>query len=301
MEFICNDCPRACNVMRTPSSSSGVCRSPSLPVVSLAAPHFGEEPCISGSRGAGTVFFNGCNLKCVFCQNMDISRSMASGRQLDAAALRDVFLELQSEGVHNIDLVTPTHFTRVIRDALGLAQLSIPVVWNSSGYESVETLRTLEGLVQVYMPDLKYMSAESARRYSSAPDYPEVVTAALQEMYRQTGPFHLDTDGLLRSGLLIRHLILPENIYDSMSVIDYVAENFPQGSVLFSLMSQFTPMPGTEAWPELQKRIDPQTAEHLQRYMLRCGITTGYCQDIQSATEEMIPSFDLRGIPEKNQ
>lgn len=296
MEYICNDCPRQCNSLRTDETPGGVCHSPALPVIARAAPHFGEEPCLSGKKGAGAVFFSGCSLRCIFCQNHEISRGTAVGKTVNADELADIFLRLQDQGVHNIDLVTPTHYTRVIRSALEKAKLAIPVVWNSSGYESVETLTTLDGLVQIYMPDLKYMSTDCAKKYSAAPDYPEAACAALQEMFRQRGAYRMDNDGILLSGLLIRHLILPENIYDSMSVIDYVAEHFPQGSVLFSLMSQYTPMPAAAKFPELTHRIDPETAEHLTRYMLKCGIQDGFCQELQSATEEMIPDFDMTGV-----
>ena len=235
--YICRDCPRECGVWRSEKEAGGFCGCPALPRVVRAAPHYGEEPCISGTKGSGTIFFSGCNLRCVFCQNYEISRA-PSGRQMDAAALRDLMLRLRDQGVHNINLVTPTHYSRVIAEALDGLELGIPVVWNSSGYESVETLKRLEGLVQVYMPDYKYADAEAARKYSNAPDYPAVAAAAISEMFRQTGPFVMDESGLLRSGVLIRHLILPGLDENTMDVIDFVADSFPAGSVLFSLMSQ---------------------------------------------------------------
>ena len=182
---------------------------PDAPVVARAAPHFGEEPCISGTRGSGAVFFSGCNLRCVFCQNRTISRG-EHGKEITVAQLRGIFLRLRDEGVHNINLVTPSHYTRQIAEALSGLELGIPVVWNSSGYECVETLRMLDGLVQVYLPDLKYALSEPAARYSAAADYPQVARAAILEMYRQTGPFRLDEDGMLQRGVLIRHLILPQ-------------------------------------------------------------------------------------------
>lgn len=295
MEFICNDCPRQCGAFRGDSVTGGVCASPSLPTVVRAAPHFGEEPCISGVRGSGAVFFSGCNLRCVFCQNHEISRQ-SSGKQITVTGLRDLFLKLRDQGVHNINLVTPTHFSRAIADALEGLELGIPVVWNSSGYESVETLKRLEGLVQIYMPDYKYAKAESAKRYSAAADYPSVAAAAIKEMYRQTGAFVMDDSGLLRSGLLVRHLILPGQELNAMDVIDFIAEEFPENSVLFSLMCQYTPMPGAEKYPELQQRISSETNELLYSYMQRRGIETGYWQEPDSATEEMIPDFDLTGL-----
>lgn len=295
MEYICNDCPRRCGVLRREDAPSGMCRSAALPSVSRAAPHFGEEPCISGTRGSGAVFFTGCNLRCVYCQNHEISHG-SGGRAVSVGELRDILLCLRDTGVHNINLVTPTHFSRVIAEALDGLALGIPVVWNSSGYESVETLRRLEGLVQVYMPDYKYARSDTARLFSAAGDYPAVAAAAIREMFRQTGAYVMDGDGLLRSGVLIRHLILPGHETDSMDVIDFVADSFPGDSVLFSLMSQYTPMPGLEKFPELQNRIDPTAARHLCAYMLNCGIRSGYWQDADSATGELIPAFDLTGV-----
>ena len=294
MEYICNDCPRRCGALRSDDRAGGVCASPALPQVIRAAPHFGEEPCISGSRGAGTIFFTGCSLRCVFCQNHAISRGN-SGRTLTVDELRDLMCRLRDQGVHNIELVTPSHFSRAIARALDGLDLGIPVVWNSSGYESVETLRMLEGLVQVYMPDMKYWKTEPARRYSAAADYPQAAAAAIHEMFRQRGPYVLDADGILQSGLLIRHLILPGQELNAMDVIDFAAEEFPAGSVLFSLMSQYTPMSGLERFPELQAPIDPELNERLVAYMQRRGID-GYWQEPDSATGEMIPDFDYTGL-----
>ena len=198
MEYICRDCPRSCGAERGEKQRGGVCMSPALPVVARAAPHYGEEPCISGSRGSGTVFFTGCNLKCVFCQNREISRGRG-GKAVTVRELRDILLRLRDQGVHNINLVTPSHFTRPIAEALSGLKLGIPVVWNSSGYESVESLKLLEGLVQIYMPDFKYAKKEPAKRYSAAEDYPETARAAIREMYRQTGPFVMDSWNAINS------------------------------------------------------------------------------------------------------
>jgi len=296
MEYICSDCPRHCGALRGDNIAGGFCASPALPVVARAAPHFGEEPCISGKNGSGTIFFSGCNLRCVFCQNHEISRSASLGKTVSIQELRDIMLRLRDKGVHNINLVTPTHFSRAIAEALSGLELGIPVVWNSSGYESVETLRMLEGLVQVYMPDYKYSDAELAKKYSSATDYPDVALEAIKEMYRQRGSYKLDDDGMLVSGVLIRHLILPAQDINSMDVIDRISDTFPEGSVLFSLMSQYTPMPGLERFPELLKRVDASSSRHLYKYMLNCGLTDGYWQDESSATDEMIPDFDYTGI-----
>ena len=295
MEFICSVCPRQCGALRSDNAPGGVCRSPSLPRIARAAPHFGEEPCISGTRGAGAVFFTGCNLRCVFCQNHEISRHY-SGKALTSAALADVMLSLRDQGVHNINLVTATHYARAVAEALRLAKLDIPVVWNSSGYESVETLKMLDGLVQIYMPDYKYAEKRCAERYSSAPDYPEVAAAAIKEMFRQRGKFLLDDEGLLKSGVLIRHLILPGNESNSLNAVDFVADTFEDGDVLFSLMSQYTPMPGLDAFPELSTGISAETNDLIIHYMKTRGIENGYWQERSSATENMIPAFDMTGL-----
>ena len=296
MEFICSDCPRHCGALRGAEKAGGVCASPALPRVVRAAPHFGEEPCLSGTKGAGAIFFSGCNLRCVYCQNRAISRGGGEGRTVSVEALRSMMLRLRDEGVHCIDLVTPTHYLRAVREALTGLELGIPVVWNSSGYESVETLRTLEGLVQVYMPDYKYSDPSLAKRYSAAADYPSVAAEAIREMVRQTGPYRLDEDGLLLSGVLIRHLILPGETENSMGAIDFVADSFPRRSVLFSLMSQYTPMPGLGRFPSLQRHVDAEENAHLIRYMHACGITDGYWQELSSATEDEIPAFDGTGV-----
>ena len=273
MEFICSDCPRRCQALRTESTAGGICASPLLPRVVRAAPHYGEEPCISGSRGAGTIFFSGCSLRCVYCQNHEISRKSV-GRTLTAPELRNLMLHMRDEGVHNIELVTPTHFTRVLAEALTGLDLGIPVVWNSSGYESVETLRMLDGLVQVYMPDLKYLNSETAKQYSAAENYPEAAAAAIEEMFRQRGPYRMDEEGILQSGVLIRHLILPGHFEESMDIIDYVADCFPPGSVLFSLMSQFTPVSVPERYPELCHPVTSEENDNLIHYEDKCTIAS---------------------------
>lgn len=262
-----------------------------------AAAHYGEEPCISGERGSGTIFFTGCNLGCVYCQNAGISRADAPGVDLSRDKLREVMLRLRDSGVHNINLVTGTHFVRQIAAALDGLELGIPVAWNSSGYESVESLKMLEGLVQIYMPDYKYSLRAPAERYSSAPDYPEVAAAAIAEMYRQTGPYRMDGGGMLLGGVLIRHLILPGWVDNSIGCIDFAAGSFPAGSVLFSLMSQYTPMPGVgERFPELAGTVEPEIAEMLYAYLLDRGITDGYYQEPDASGGEMIPKWDLTGL-----
>ena len=290
----CTLCPRRCGAPRR-DGKNGFCAVPETAMVCRAAPHLGEEPCISGTYGSGAVFFAGCNLRCVFCQNHAISRGEA-GTPLSVPELRDVFLRLRDQGVHNLNLVTPTHFSDVIAEALAGLSLGIPVVWNSSGYESVETLRRLTGLVQVYMPDLKYADSALAARYSAAPDYPAVALAAIREMFRQTGPFVLDGDGILQRGVLIRHLILPARAENTLRVIDMVEDNFPAEQILFSLMTQYTPMPGLEDFPELQRRVSDAEYARCASYLDFSGISHGYYQSPESATDEMIPSFDGTGV-----
>ena len=292
----CFDCPRMCGADRE-GGATGVCSSAHLPRAARAAAHYGEEPCISGSRGSGTVFFTGCNLGCVYCQNAGISRPGAPGVELSVQQLRDVLLRLRDQGVHNINLVTGSHFVRPIAEALDGLELGIPVVWNSSGYESVESLRRLEGLVQIYMPDYKYSSSVPAAKYSNAPDYPDVAAAAILEMFRQVGPFRIDENDMLQSGVLIRHLILPGWTDNSIGCIDWVAEHFPMGGVLFSLMSQYTPMPRIEGrFPELARVVDPAIAQMLYEYLLDRGIEDGYYQEPDSSGDEMIPEWDLTGL-----
>ena len=294
MKSVCTLCPRRCGAIREEALPGGFCRSPLLPQVARCAPHFGEEPCIAGPHGTGAVFFTGCNLRCVFCQNAAISRG-EGGRPVTVPQLRDMLLALRDQGVDSIDLVTGAHFVPAIAEALRGLDLGIPVVWNSSGYESAESLRLLEGLVQVYMPDYKYSSREAALRYSAAADYPQAAQAAIREMFRQVGPAVQDKSGLLKSGVLIRHLILPGRLEDARDAIDFAADEFPAGSVLFSLMSQYTPMPGLEAFPELQRPITREENAALIHYMRVRGLA-GFWQEGEAATGDMIPAWDLTGV-----
>lgn len=290
--MICTLCPRRCGAERTETAGGGICGMPSLPVVARAALHHWEEPCISGTRGAGTVFFSGCNLGCVFCQNEPISHG-SFGAPVTIERLRQIFRELKEQGAHNIDLVTPTHFAPAIAEALE-EEPGLPVVWNSGGYERVETLRLLEGKVQVYLPDMKYALREPAWAYSRAPDYFEAASAAIREMFRQTGPCEWDDEGLLRRGVLIRHLMLPGELENTRRVIDWVAESFRPGEVLFSLMNQYTPMPNAEGL--LSRRVMGAEYRAARAYMENCGITAGYTQDGASAESRYTPDFSLQGV-----
>lgn len=290
--MICTLCPRNCGAERTETRAGGVCREPAAPVVAKAMLHQWEEPCLVGERGAGTVFFSGCNLRCCFCQNGVVSQE-GFGKAVTAAWLREIFRELVAQGAACIDLVTPTQFTPVILEALGDEPWPVPVVWNSGGYEKPETLKTLEGRVQVYLPDLKYALPDPAARYSAAGDYFHWASAAILEMFRQTGPYRLE-NGLLKSGVLIRHLLLPGEGENTRRVIDWVAETFRPGDVLFSLMSQYTPQPGAQG--TLSRHVTGAEYRAAAQYMENCGIREGFTQERTSAREEYTPAFDLTGI-----
>ncbi len=290
--MICNLCPRHCGAERLPDRAGGVCAMPSLPVAARAMLHQWEEPCLVGEHGAGAVFFSGCNLRCKFCQNGVISHG-GYGKPLTVRRLREIFRELVEQGAACLDLVTPTHFAEAILEALGEEPWPVPVVWNCGGYESVETLRRLEGRVQVYLPDFKYALAEPARDYSAAADYPEIAKAAILEMFRQTGPYRMK-NGRLESGVLIRHLVLPGELENTKAVIDWGAENFRPGDVLFSLMSQYTPQPGASG--KLARRVTKAEYRAAERYMADCGLTEGFTQERTSAKEEYTPDFRLQGL-----
>ena len=291
-EFLCSLCPRRCGALRTGTEGGGFCGMPALPVVARAALHFWEEPCISGTRGSGTVFFSGCNLGCVFCQNGSISHGRF-GRPVTIPRLREIFQELIAQGAHNINLVTPTHFAPAIREALE-APLAVPVVWNSGGYELPEALRTLEGKVQIYLPDLKYADSALAAQYSGAPDYFEAATAAIREMFRQVGRCMFDGDGMLQRGVIIRHLLLPGALENTKQVLDWIADTFAPGEVLVSLMSQYTPQQGAEGL--LRRRVTGAEIRAARAYLENLGLTSGYVQDSSSAREEYTPPFDLTGV-----
>lgn len=287
---LCNICPRKCSVDR--EVRLGLCGAPEVLRAARASAHFWEEPCISGTRGSGTVFFSGCNMKCVFCQNYEIS-SGGFGRELTPERLREIYEELIYLGVHNINLVTPTHYSQQILKTLE-KPLSVPVVYNSSSYDSVETLRMFENKVQIYLPDMKYMSSALAKKYSLAPDYPEVAKSAIKEMFRQTGECVFDGDGILQRGVLIRHLMLPGELENTLDVIDWVSSQFGD-KVLFSLMSQFTPNENCKL-PELRKRISEDEYNKAVDYMYLCGMENAYVQDFSSAENDFTPPFDLTGL-----
>lgn len=287
----CTLCPRKCNAARS-SGSFGFCGMPDYPIVNLIKLHYGEEPIISGSSGSGTVFFEGCSLGCVFCQNYSISRGPTGrGTKMDKNALADSYLKLQDQGANNINLVTPLHFAPVVAESISIAKssgLKIPVAVNCSGYDLVSTLRLLDGLVDIYMPDMKYFSSRYSAEYSKAPDYFNVCTAAIDEMVRQTGNVVLGEDGLLKKGVIVRHLILPGLLFDSKHVLDYLTSRYGN-RIYMSLMSQYTPMPS--ATGKLKERPTKKSCDSLADYLESKGQVNAFIQEYCSDGTEMIPDF----------
>ena len=289
--MICTLCPRRCGAERTAEAGGGFCRMPGGLRVARAMLHHWEEAPISGQNGAGTVFFSGCTLGCVYCQNGDISAG-GFGKDISTARLREIFEELIAQGAHNIELVTPTHFLPWILPAL-TPRLPVPVVYNCGGYERVETLRALEGLVDVYLPDLKYADGALAAELSGAADYFPVACKAIREMFRQVGPYVLE-DGLLTRGVVIRHLVLPGYLDNTRRVLDWIAETFAPGDVLVSLMSQYTPTANMTG--RLARRVTAAEYRAAADYMRNCGITDGFVQERTSAEEAYTPAFDGEGV-----
>lgn len=292
--MICRLCPRSCGAERTETAGSGYCRMPAAPVLARAALHHWEEPPISGTRGSGTVFFSGCSLGCVFCQNEKISHQ-DFGKAVTLSRLREICEALIAQGAHNLNFVNPTHYAHILAALLSDWRPPVPVVFNTGGYDRAETLRGLEGKIDVYLPDLKYLDGDTARRYSAAPDYPEIAQAAIREMVRQTGPCRFDDNGLLLRGTIIRHLILPGQVNQAKAVMDWVSREFAPGTVLFSLMSQYTPWGDLSACPELDRRLRSGEMRAAQEYMENLGLA-GFTQERTSAREEYTPPFDLTGI-----
>ena len=292
--MICTLCPRRCGALRDDTHGEGWCRLPARPMAARAALHMWEEPCLSGTNGAGTVFFSGCTLGCVFCQNESISHENF-GKTVTEDELYAAFQRLAEQGAHCIELVTPTQYTHVLSRLLERPMpCGLPVVWNSGGYERAEVLRGLEGKVDIYLPDLKYVTPGLAEKYSRAADYPDAAKTAILEMYRQRGPVRFE-GGLLKSGVIIRHLILPGQVAEAKRVMDWVAESFPGGAVLFSLMAQYTPMGDLSACPELGRPLRASEVRAARDYMDGLGLA-GYVQELSSVGEGFIPSFDLTGI-----
>ncbi len=287
----CRLCPRQCGARRG-KAEIGYCKSGGELRIARAALHLWEEPPISGKNGSGAVFFTGCSLGCVYCQNREISKSgTPPGKTLSPAELSDVFFDLIRQGAHNIDLVTPTHFMPLVREALLYRPLPVPVVYNTSGYETVEALRALEGLVDIYLPDLKYAEPELAAALSQAPDYPETAFAAVHEMVRQVGAPVYGEDGMMQKGVLIRHLILPGHTRNSIAALEGIAGEFP--GIPVSLMAQYTPpenFPEGERFPELNRTVTARELKKVQDRLFSLGLD-GFVQSRKSQGDKYLPDF----------
>ncbi len=294
----CTLCPRMCGADRT--VRSGFCGAGDKIRIARAALHFGEEPCITGASGSGTVFFSGCSLRCRFCQNFSISRK-GVGEDVSENRLSEIFLELQTQGAENINLVTPSHFAPMVASALRSVrkELQIPVICNCSGYESEEILRCFNGLIDVYLPDLKYFSPDMSLRYSGAENYFDVASAALWEMYRQTGPCIFSDQGILQKGLLIRHLVLPGGKQDSIRLLRWIAQHFPIDSVRVSLMRQYTPCGDLSDCPELNRKLFSMEYSAVLKVAAELGIS-GYMQGKDCDNFTMTPAFDFTGVRKGN-
>lgn len=292
----CRLCPRECKVDRR-AGKTGFCGMTSEVMAARAALHFWEEPCISGTEGSGAVFFSGCTLRCVFCQNYEIAAG-AVGKPVTEERLSRIFLELQEKGANNINLVTATQFLPTVIPALQHAKkmgLTIPIVYNTGGYEKVETLRLLEELVDIWLPDCKYRSAELAARYSRAADYPETVKTALAEMVRQTGAPLFDRRGMMKKGVIVRHLVLPGCVSDSKDVLEYLWDTFGN-QIYVSIMSQYTPLPHVAAYPEINRKVTDEEYEEIVDYARFLGMSQVYIQEGGCVGESFIPPFNYEGI-----
>ncbi|WP_459836591.1 radical SAM protein [Clostridium carnis] len=292
----CSLCIRNCNVNRN-KNNLGFCNSSSTIKVARADLHHWEEPCISGTKGSGTVFFSNCNLKCVFCQNYVISTD-GNGKEISIDRLKEIFLELQNKGAHNINLVTPTHYVPQIIESLKLAKkegLVIPIVYNTNGYDSLETIKALNGFIDVYLPDFKYMSDKYSTKYSKAPNYSKNVLEIINEMISQVGISKFNNDGLIEKGVIIRHLMLPSLLFDSKKVIDSIYTSF-KDTVYISLMNQYTPMNQVSIYPEINKPLNPKHYDSLISYALDLGIKNGFIQEDGTNSKTYVPSFKNEGV-----
>ena len=295
---LCYVCPHRCGVDRPENMQAqgtfGSCHCGMAPIVARAGLHMWEEPCISGSRGSGTVFFSGCTLHCVFCQNYAIS-CQEQGKEITVERLQQIYQELIAKGAHNINLVTPTHFTKAILKSLDRT-LSVPVVYNTSGFETLDTLRRLKNKVQIYLPDLKYSDDKLAIKYSNAPEYFRIAKAAISEMYKQVGDYKLDNNGIMTSGVIIRHLILPGQLSNSKAVIDWVSKTFKPGQVMFSLMHQYLPCGQASAYPEINRKLTSTEYQEIESYLFASSIEDGFVQEEAAADTAFIPVFNGEGV-----
>ena len=289
--MICNQCPRRCNVDR--ENALGYCKAPNAYKLARASLHFWEEPCISGKSGSGAVFFSGCNLGCVFCQNYEISHK-CKGVEVSEERLIRIFEHLVDEGANNINLVNPTHYAVQLAHTLKKYKPPVPVVYNTSGYDSVDTLKLLDGLVDIYLPDFKYIRNDKALRYSRAEDYPQFAMSALMEMKRQVGNDVFDENGIMKRGMIIRHLVLPGNTNSAIQALDYLAENF--SDTYISVMAQYVPCTDLSEYKEINRKITKREYDKVVNHILELGLEKVFLQKLESATEDYIPDFDLSGV-----
>ncbi|MCR4761057.1 MAG: radical SAM protein [Oscillospiraceae bacterium] len=292
--IICTQCPRKCGINRT--EQRGYCGESETIRIARAAPHMWEEPPISGENGSGTIFFSGCSLRCIFCQNHEIAVSHL-GYDITPEQLTDTMLRLQADGVHNINLVTPSHYTLQLVPVLEHARsrgVTVPFVWNSSGYESVSALRQLDGLIDIYLPDFKYINPETAKEYSNAPDYPNAAKTALAEMVRQCGAPQLDAQtGLMTRGVQVRHLVLPGHAQESRQILWYLYQTYGNG-IGYSIMNQYTPMPQMQGHPLLSRKVTAQEYDNVVRYAKQIGIENAFTQEGEAASKSFIPEFSAQ-------
>ncbi len=291
----CTLCPRYCKVNRA-NGQTGFCGMPDTVQVARASLHMWEEPCISGSNGSGTVFFTGCNLKCVFCQNHSIAVGQ-KGKEISVSKLCELFFMLQEKGAHNINLVTPSHYIPSIAKALTQAKkdgLRIPILYNTSGYDSVSSLAMLDGLIDIYLPDFKYVSSSLSSRYSHAADYFQVASKSIAEMYRQVGPPVFQED-MLQKGMVVRHLLLPGCTEDSKEVIRYLYKTYGD-NIFISIMNQYTPLPHVAAYPEINRKITSDEYDEVVNFAIDIGVENGFIQEGDTADESFIPEFDFTGL-----
>lgn len=288
----CNQCPRKCNAYRSETENvGGFCKMPLYPIVARAALHFGEEPCISGEKGSGTIFFSGCNLKCVFCQNYEIS-ALGVGEQISINRLAEIMKELQERGAHNINFVNPSHYIFAIEEALKIFKPDIPLVYNSSGYDNLENIK--KNIFDIYLFDLKYVSSEKSLKYSGAADYFRVASKAIKTAYDTVSECIIDKNGIMQKGLIVRHLLMPLATKEAISVIDWFCENTPEA--YFSLMSQFTPCGRCSDFSEINRKVTKREYNKVCDYLFLKNLNNVYLQELSSATTDYIPIFNGFGV-----
>ncbi len=292
----CTLCPRNCHVDRI-NGQKGYCKQTDELVVARAALHMWEEPCISAESGSGAVFFSGCAMGCVYCQNRNIAKGLA-GKKITINRLAEIFIELQKKGASNINLVTPSHYVPQIVEAITIAKskgLKLPIVYNCSGYEKTDTLKLLDGYVDVYLPDFKYMDEKLAKKYSNASDYFTIASEAIKEMVHQVGEPKFDSNGIMIKGVIVRHLTLPGYLEDSKNIIKYLYETY--GNLIYiSIMNQYTPLPHVEKYPEINRKITEEEYNELINFAIELGVENGFIQEGDTASESFVPDFNEEGV-----